>query len=1156
MISNNLFNYPLPNLLQRGKEQNKSSRFAGQERGSNESKLFRGILNNMDYLKIRVSFTWVIVMISLMMFSCKTRHSGSDNAPLFSLLDKKQTHIGFVNQVDYTEEYNTYTYRNFYNGAGVGIGDFNNDGLPDIYFCGNLVGNKLYINKGNFVFEDVTEKAGVACTGSWSTGVSIADINGDGWLDIYVCKSGNPDSKNRHNELFINNGDLTFTEKAAEYGLDVVGLSNHAAFFDYDHDGDLDCYLLNNSFQSVTDFDMKPGQREIRDSLGGNKLYRNDNGHFVDVSKEAGIYGSKIGFGLGVSVGDVNRDGWPDIYISNDFFERDYLYINNKNGTFTESLEDQMREISLGAMGADMADINNDAYPEIFVTEMTPEGNARQKTKTLFESWDSYQKKLTNGYYRQFARNTLQLNNQNGSFSEIGRLSGVSTTDWSWGALIMDLDNDGWKDIFVANGIYKDLLDRDYLDIYSDPSVMRSMIKTEEKAILKLIDMIPSVKVSNYAFHNNKDLTFTNLSESWGLNTPSFSNGAAYADLDNDGDLDLVVNNVNMPPFIYRNETNKKPGSNFLMLTLKGSGKNTEAIGAEVTLYYDGKLNYQELMPMRGFESTVDNRLHFGLGAAPIIDSMVVDWPDGKCTVLHGVAVNQFLKLDQKDAVNRSLNTQEKKVTPVFQKVEKIAGLDFKHKESDFNEFDRDRLLFQMQSNEGPHMAVGDVNGDGLDDIYICGAKDSPGALYVQDRNGHFIKTNEELFEADKICEDTDCAFFDADGDGDLDLYVASGGNQFPSSSSALADRLYINDGKGHFTKSDQILPAGKYESTSCVRPADFDKDGDIDLFVGIRLRPFEYGLPANGYLLQNDGHGNFKDVTAKIAPGLLNIGMITDMTWADVNNDGDLDMVIVGDWMPIKIFINENGIFKDESERYGLSNTEGWWHSIVAKDLNGDGRVDFILGNHGLNSRFKASVSKPVTMYVNDFDLNGSIEQIICTYNGDKSYPLAMKDDLVKQIPSLAARFKKFDDYKDATIEDIFSPEVLQRSLKLTARYLESCMMINTGQGSFRLTPLPIEAQFSPIYAICADDFDHDGICDILIGGNQYRAKPETGINDASYGLFLKGNKDGTWKSVSSVKSGIFTKGEIRDLKNLNINGNRYIVVARNNDNLQFYKY
>lgn len=1098
----------------------------------------------------------LILILSVLTVSCKTDHSVSKQKPLFTLLDKKQTHIDFINQLDYTEEFNTYTYRNFYNGAGVGIGDFNNDGLPDIFFCGNMTGNRLYLNKGNFVFEDITAKAGVSFPDSWSTGVSIADINGDGWPDIYVCKSGKPGGAHRRNELFINNHDLTFTEKAAEYGLDDMGLSNHATFFDYDHDGDLDCYLLNNSFESVTDYDIRPGQRLLRDSLGSNKLYRNDNGHFVDVSKEAGIYGSKIGFGLGVSIGDVNRDGWPDIYISNDFFEHDYLYINNKNGTFTESFEDQIRETSLGAMGSDMADINNDSWPEIFVTEMTPEGNARRKTKAMFESWDRYQNKVKNGYDHQFARNTLQLNNQNGSFSEIGRLSGVSTTDWSWGALIMDLDNDGWKDIFVANGIFKDLLDRDYLNFYSDPSVVRSLIKTQQKAILTMIDQMPSVKVPNYAFHNNKDLTFSNLSDIWGLNTPSFSNGAAYVDLDNDGDLDLVVNNVNMPPFIYRNETNEKTGANYLNILLKGSGMNTAAIGAEVTLYTGTDLKYQELMPVRGFESTVDSRLCFGLGSSPIVDSVVINWPDGKSSVLRNVQANQFLKLDEKDAVKRSFILPGNKPAPVFQKNDMIPGLDFKHKENDFNDFDRDRLLFQMISNEGPHVAVGDVNGDKLDDIYICGAKDSPGALYIQDKNGHFKKTNEELFEIDKTSEDTDCAFFDADKDGDLDLYVASGSSELPSSSSALADRLYMNDGKGHFIKSPQILPAGKYESTSCVQPADFDKDGDIDLFVGTRLKPFEYGVPVNGYILQNDGHGNFTDVTSKVAPGLTGIGMITDMKWADIDGNGDLDMIIVGDWMPVKIFINDNGVFKDKSADYGLTNTQGWWHSVIAKDLNGDGKVDFILGNNGLNSYFKASAAKPVTMFVNDFDLNGSVEQIICAYNGEKSYPVAMMDDMVKQIPSLSEKYKKFDDYKEASIENLFPAEILDRSIKLKASTMQSYVMINTGAGSFHINPLPLEAQFSPVYAIIADDFDHDGVCDIVIGGNQYRAKPETGINDASYGLFLKGNKDGTYVSVPSMNSGIFTKGEIRGLKNININRNRYIVVARNNDNLQFYKY
>jgi hypothetical protein len=1103
-----------------------------------------------------ISFIWLI--LSALNISCKRE----SDKHLFTLMSASVTHADFINKLDYERQlkskFNVYTFRNFYNGAGVALGDINNDGLIDIFMTSNMGTNKLYLNKGNFEFEDISKKAGIEGKG-WSTGVSFADVNGDGLLDIYVCKSGNEDGVVNHNELFINNGDLTFTEKAKEYGIDESsGNSTEGVFFDYDKDGDLDLFLLKNFPKAIGSFDLKNNQRNVRDSVGGDKLFRNDGNKFTDVSASAGIFGSTIGFGLGVSVGDINQDGWMDIYVCNDFFERDYIYINNHDGTFTETLPSMMPSISAASMGGDMADINNDHYPEVFATDMLPEHNDRLKTKTTFDDWGNYKSSVDNGYWHQFTRNMLQLNNGDGTFSEIGRMAGVNATDWSWGALIFDLDNDGLKDIFVANGIYKDLTDQDYIQYFSNRDMVMKIVAGNKVDYKTLIDGIPSVKIPSYAFKNMGNYNFQNMAQQWGLGTPGFSNGAAYGDLDNDGDLDLVVNNVNLPMSIYRNETNHQlPDNHYLKVILKGEGKNTQAIGAKLTAKNKGKFVYLEQMPMRGYLSTVDPRPNLGLGPLTMIDSLIVNWPDDRTTILTNVKTNQTLTLLQKDASNISYHVVDSVNSrhTFFENISREHRIDFVHKESDFNDFEREPLLFHMMSTEGPHMCKGDVNGDGLEDIYVCGAKGQPGALLIQHKDGTFESVDKALFEEDKISEEIDCAFFDADGDGDLDLYVACGGNEFPETSSALSSRLYINDGKGNFKKSDQILPAGKYESSSCVRPADFNKDGKTDLFVGLRLKPFAYGVPVNGYILENDGKGHFTNVTSKVAPELLGIGMIRDMLWADVDGDGDLDMIIAGDWMPLKVFINDNGKFKEKKDAFGTEKTAGWWNCLAAGDFNGDGHLDFIAGNHGLNSRFKASPEKPVSMYVNDFDLNGTIEQIICTYDGDKSYPLALKHDLTRQIPYLAKKYPKYDSYKDQQITDIFTPEQLKNSIRLDADLLETSLFINDGTGHFTRKELPREVQFSTVYAASVGDYNHDGNLDILLGGNLYNVKPEVGRYDASYGSFLIGDGHGNFRYMPAKESGFHLDGEIRDIKEVKTSKGNIIVVARSNDSLEVFK-
>ncbi|MET3608645.1 hypothetical protein ABIC74_002502 [Mucilaginibacter rubeus] len=1098
-----------------------------------------------DVFSIRYCFVFFLLALT----SCQKKQSGGGNK-LFELLNSNETHIDFVNQLSYDANFNIFTYRNFYNGGGVAIGDINNDGLPDIFLVGNMVPSHLYLNKGNFQFEDITGKAGITKLGRWSTGVTMADVNGDGLLDIYVCNSGDVKGDHKQNELYINNGNLTFTERAKEYGIGVNGYSTHAVFFDYDHDGDLDLFMLSNSFKAIGSFNIQNNERNKRDLLGGQKLFRNDGGHFTDVSEQAGIYGSVIGFGLGVSVGDVNGDGWDDIYVSNDFFERDYLYINNHNGMFKESLEDQMKSISNASMGADLADINNDAHPDIFVTDMLPASESRLKTNTTFENWDKYQLDLRYDYYHQFTRNTLQLNNGNGTFSEIGRLSGVHATDWSWGALITDLDNDGFKDVFIANGIYKDLTNQDYIQRLSDRNVMGSVWTNKGINYKKLIDSMPSEAVPNYAYRNNGDLTFTNKAAEWGLGDPGFSNGSAYGDLNNDGTLDLVVNNVNMPAFIYRNNSRKlEPANKYLKVVLQGEGKNRFGVGAQVTLYYNHTLNYQEQVPSRGFESSVDTRLNFGLGKIKEIDSIVVKWPCGKQKVLKGVKPNQTITVKEVEselpgkAVRGAAGSK-----PVFEQSTDNHGIDFVHKENDFIDFDREKLIFQMHSADGPRIGKGDVNGDGLEDFYICGAKDQPGALYIQTRAGRFKRSNEKLFEQDKASEDTDCLFFDADGDGDQDLYVCSGGNEFSANSTDLIDRLYIN-GKGNFSKSQQVLPSFQFESSSCVTAADVDGDGDQDLFVGVRLKPGEYGYPCKGYLLQNNGKGFFTDVTDERAPGLTELGMVTDAKWFDYDRDGKPDLVTCGEYMPIRIFHNEGGRLKEVTREAGLEWSNGWWNRLEIADIDGDGYPDIVAGNHGLNSRFKATRAKPVSMYVGDFSGTGSIEDIVCTYNGDKQYPMALRHDLVGELPYLKKKYLRYAQYKEQTMEDIFGRDLLQKMVKLDACEMRSSVLLNKRNGKFLMKPLPVEAQFSTVFGLVVKDYDGDGKKDIVLGGNFYQSKPEAGIYDASYGLLLKGDGKGGFTAVKPQVSGIVIKGAVRDIKEIKAGNNKLLIVAKNND-------
>lgn len=1087
----------------------------------------------------------------ILVCACSTKED-----TLFEELPASETGIDFVNRSLEKKEFNIFNYRNFYNGGGVAIGDVNNDGLSDIFVTSNFEDNKLYLNKGGMHFEDITVKAGIVGKKFWSTGVTFADVNGDGLMDIYVCNSGSRDA--RGNQLYINQGIKggipSYKEMAKDAGLEDGGLSTHAAFFDYDRDGDLDMYLLNNSFTPIDKLGYT-NLRDMRDNLGGDKLFRNDSPDgksikFTDVSEKAGIYGSLIGFGLGITIGDVNNDNWPDIYISNDFYERDYLYINQHDGTFKEDLENQMPHISLSSMGADIADINDDGNLDIFVTDMLPGDDRRLKTTSIFEGYNLVDLKLKRGFWHQYMRNNLQLNNGDGTFSEVGQLAGVHATDWSWGALIFDMDNDGQKDIFVANGIAKDLTDQDFVDFLGDRNTMQQMLNGKVFDYKEFTDKISSVPIPNYAYKNEGDLKFSNQAKSWGLEGPGFSNGSAYGDLDNDGDLDLVVNNVNAPLSVYKNKTNEKLKNHFLTIHLKGTGRNLNGIGAKVTVFQRGKIKVLQQMPNRGFQSSSDHQMVFGLGQNGLVDSLQVIWPDDNMQVLKSVKSDQVLTLDYEKA-NSKFVFAPSVTKPIFADVTSKT-LAYTHQESLFNDWDRDVLLKQKFSTQGPAMAVGDVNGDGLDDVYLGGGAGQKKQLLVQQVSGQFKESVQADFNFDQTTENTDAIFFDADGDTDLDLFVVTGSNEFEINAPELHDLLYLNDGKGNF-KRDLRFPT-IFENGSCVTAADMDHDGDLDLFVGSRMLSTKYGMSPSSNLYINDGTGGFKNYSKRFMPEIGELGMVTDAEWADVNRDGYADLVVAQDWGGIIVFKNERGrkLVKQEM----VPGSEGLWGCLKPADIDGDGDMDFIAGNFGLNSKIKASVEFPATLSVNDFDKNGTVEQIIsCVTEDGNTYPMVLKGELQRATPAIKQKFIKYKDYANKTVEELYSEDQRTGMVLRQITTTESAFLINDGKGNFSLKALPYEAQFSPIRGIEVGDFDHDGKVDILLAGNFFDSLPEWGRFDANYGLMLQGLGKGKFAVKTSQKTGFKTMGQVRKMALVKGKGGNFVILAKNNDKAQVFQ-